>query len=75
MENYLPLFMEKYLPFTMLRKYTKTKTIYPTDEAVRKSVYLSIQEITKKWSMPIRNWGTIIGLLMIFYEDRFNKTA
>ena len=31
----------------MLRKYTKTKTIYPTDEAVRKSVYLSIQEITK----------------------------
>jgi len=59
----------------MLRKYTKTKTIYPTDEAVKKSVYLSIQEITKKWSMPIRNWGTIIGQLMIFYEDRFNKTA
>jgi putative transposase len=45
----------------LVRKYTKTKTIYPTDEAVRKSVYLSIQEITKKWSMPIRNWGTIIG--------------
>lgn len=40
----------------MLRKYTKTKTIYPTDESVRKSVHLSIQEITKKWSMPIRNW-------------------
>jgi putative transposase len=59
----------------MLRKYTKTKTIYPTDEAVRKSVYLSIQEITKKWSMPIKNWGTIIGQLMIFYEDRFIKTA
>ena len=59
----------------MLRKYTKTKTIYPTDEAVRKSVYLSIQEITKKWSMPIRNWGTIIGQLMIFFEDRFKETA
>jgi len=59
----------------MLRKYTKTKTIYPTDEAVRKSVYLSIQEITKKWSMPIRNWGTIIGQLMIFFEDRFNNVA
>jgi putative transposase len=59
----------------MLRKYTKTKTIYPTDEAVRKSVYLSIQEITKKWSMPIRNWGTIIGQLMIFFEDRFNRVA
>lgn len=59
----------------MLRKYTKTKTVYPTDEAVRKSVYLSIQEITKKWSMPIRDWGTIIGQLMIFFEERFNKTA
>ena len=54
----------------MLRKYTKTKTIYPTDDAVRKSVYLSIQEISKKWSMPIRDWGIIIGQLMIFFEDR-----
>lgn len=55
----------------MLRKFTKTKAVYPTDDAVRKSVYLSIQEISKKWSMPIRNWGIIIGQLMIFFEDRF----
>lgn len=55
----------------MLRKYTKTKTIYPTDEAVKKSVYLSIQEITKKWGLPVRDWGIIIGQLMIFFEDRF----
>lgn len=54
----------------MLRKFTKTKSIYPTDDAVRKSVYLSIQEISKKWSMPIRDWGIIIGQLMIFFEDR-----
>jgi putative transposase len=54
----------------MLRKYTKTKTIYPTDDSVRKSVYLSIQEISKKWTMPIRDWGIIIGQLMIFFEDR-----
>lgn len=54
----------------MLRKYTKTKTVYPTDDAVKKSVYLSIQEISKKWSMPIRNWGIVIGQLMIFFEDR-----
>lgn len=57
----------------MLRKFTKTKTIYPTDDAVRKSVYLSIQEISKKWSMPIRDWGIIIGQLMIFFEDRLQK--
>jgi len=54
----------------MLRKFTKTKTIYPTDDSVRKSVYLSIQEISKKWSMPVRDWGTIIGQLIIFFEDR-----
>ena len=59
----------------MLRKYNKIKTIYATDESVRKSIYLSIQEITRKWSMLIKNWGTIIGQLMIFYEDRFVKTT
>jgi len=55
----------------MLRKYTKTKTIYPTDDAVRKSVYLSIQEISRKWTMPIRDWGAIIGQLSLFFEGRF----
>jgi len=54
----------------MLRKFTKTKTIYPTDDSVRKSVFLSIQEISKKWTMPIRDWGIIIGQLMIFFDDR-----
>jgi len=54
----------------MLRKYTKNKVIYPTDDSVRKSVYLSIMEITKKWSMPVRDWGTIIGQLTIFFDDR-----
>ncbi|CQR70854.1 Transposase, Mutator family [Sporomusa ovata DSM 2662] len=58
----------------MLRKYTKTKTIYPTDDAVRKSVFLSIQEITKKWSMPVRDWGIIIGQLMIFFDGRFQRS-
>ena len=54
----------------MLRKFTKTKTVFPTDDSVRKSIYLSIMEITKKWSMPIRDWGIIIGQLTIFFEDR-----
>jgi putative transposase len=54
----------------MLRKYTKTKTVYPTDDSVRKSVYLSIQEISRKWTMPIRDWGHIIGQLSIFFEGR-----
>jgi putative transposase len=55
----------------MLRKITKTKVVYPTDDSLRKSIYLSIQEISKKWTMPMQNWGIIIGQLMIFFEDRF----
>ncbi len=57
----------------MLRKYTKTKTTYPSDESVKKSVYLSIEEISKKWSMPIRDWGIIMGQLSIFFEERLSQ--
>lgn len=58
----------------MLRKYTKTKTVYPTDDAVRKSIYLSIHEISKKWNMPVRDWGIIIGQLMVFFDERFPRS-
>jgi len=57
----------------MLRKFTKTKVIYPTNDALRKSIYLSIQEISKKWTMPVQNWGIIIGQFMVFFEDRFKN--
>lgn len=56
----------------MLRKYTKTKTTFPTDDALKKCVYLSILEITKKWSMPVQNWGSIIGQLVIFFDGRLD---
>lgn len=59
----------------MLRKFTKTKTNFPTDDALRKSIYLSVKEISKKWNQPIRDWGIIIGQFMVFYEERFAKTA
>jgi putative transposase len=55
----------------MLRKFTKTKTNFPTDDSLKKSIYLSIKEIGKKWTMPLRNWGVIIGQFMMFYDDRF----
>ena len=56
----------------MLRKYTKTKTVFPSDDSLKKSIYLSIQEISKKWSMPIRDWGIIMGQLSIFFEERLS---
>jgi transposase-like protein len=53
-----------------IRKYTKNKLSYPTDDAVMKSVFLAMQEATKKWSMPIRNWGMILNQFMIIFENR-----
>ena len=53
-----------------IRKYTKNKLSYPTDEAVMKSVYLAVREATKKWSMPIRNWGVILNQFLIIFENR-----
>lgn len=55
-----------------IRKYTKNKMSFPTDEAVLKSVYLSIHEATKKWTMPIRNWGTILNQFVLMFENRIN---
>jgi putative transposase len=56
----------------MLRKYTKTKTMFPTDEALIKSIYMSIQEINKKWTACVRDWAEIWGQLTIFFDDRLN---
>lgn len=53
-----------------IRKYTKTKSSFPDDNAVKKSVYLAIREITKKWTQPVRNWGIIINQFSIISEDR-----
>ena len=53
-----------------IRKYTKNKLSYPTDEAVIKSVYLALQEATKKWSMPIPNWGLILEQFFTLFENR-----
>ena len=53
-----------------IRKYTKNKLSFPTDEAVMKSTYLSVREATKIWSQPIRDWGIILNQFLIIFEDR-----
>ena len=53
-----------------IRKYTKNKLSFPTDEAVIKSVYLALRETSKKWTMPIRNWGLILNQFLIIFEER-----
>ena len=53
-----------------IRKYTKNKLSFPTDEAVKKSVYLALGEITKKWTLQIRNWGIILNQFMTIFTER-----
>jgi len=53
-----------------IRKYTKNKLSFPTDDAVMKSVYLSVKEVSKKWTQPIRNWGIILNSFLIIFGER-----
>lgn len=53
-----------------IRKYTKNKLSFLSDQAVMKSVYLAAREATKKWSMPIQNWGIILNQFLVIFEKR-----
>jgi len=55
-----------------LRKVIKTKGGFPNAEAARKLLFLATQNITKKWTMPIFNWATILNQLVIRFEDRLS---
>ncbi len=52
------------------RKLNRQRSIFPSDKALLKALYLSTFEATKKWTMPIRNWGQVYGELSIMYEGR-----
>lgn len=54
-----------------LRKVLKNRRAFPTDESELKVVYLAIQNISKKWTMPIRDWRPALNQFAIAYEDRF----
>ncbi len=55
-----------------LRKITKTRRSFPTDDAVMKILYLALHQISKKWTMPIRDWKAAMGQFMIMYSDRIS---
>ena len=55
---------------TSLRKITKTRRSFPTDDSVMKILYLALHQISKKWTMPIRDWKAAMSQFMIMYSDR-----
>ena len=52
------------------RKLNRQRSVFPSDTTLLKALYLATVEATKKWSMPLRNWGKVYGELSIMYEDR-----
>jgi transposase-like protein len=56
--------------YRMVRKLTKSKTIFPTEDAMKKSIYLSIREISKKLNAPVKGWDIILAQLRILFEGR-----
>jgi len=58
---------------SQLRKVTKNKRVFPSDESVFKTLYLTINYITAKWTMPIRNWNEAMAHFLIKFEDRIQN--
>ena len=54
------------------RRLNRQRSVFPSDQALLKALYLSTFEATKKWTMPIRNWGKVYGELAIMYEGRLD---
>ena len=53
-----------------IRKITKTKSSFPTDDSLFKILYLIVMDASEKWTMPIRDWGIILNQLMVYFKER-----
>lgn len=53
-----------------LRKVTKGKSVFPTDDALLKMLYLATQDITRKWTGRVQNWGRILLQLSIYFPEK-----
>jgi len=53
-----------------IRKYTKTKMLFPDDQSVIKAVFLALREITRKWTAPILNWNLVINQFINIFGER-----
>jgi putative transposase len=54
------------------RKVTDARRVFPTDEAVLKSLYMAAVELERKWTKPIKDWPIIYSQLVILFEDRMS---
>jgi transposase-like protein len=55
---------------SVIRKAIKKRKLFPHDDSAKKVIYLAIEQASKKWTMPIRNWKMALNRFMIEFEDR-----
>ena len=58
---------------SVIRKAVKKRKVFPNDNSAKKVVYLAIQNASKKWSMPIRNWKAALNRFMIEFDQRLQN--
>jgi transposase-like protein len=56
-----------------LRKYNKVRTSFPTEDSLRKALYLSTDQIMNKWTSPCQNWSGTLAQLSIIFEERLGQ--
>jgi transposase-like protein len=56
-----------------IRKATKTRQMFKTKSSLEKVLYLATRNITRKWDMPVANWGKILGQLEAFFPEKIEK--
>ncbi len=57
---------------SVIRKATKRRKLFPSDDSAMKVVYLAIQQASKKWTMPIRNWKAALNRFIIEFDERIS---
>ncbi|MBA4313043.1 MAG: IS256 family transposase [Chlorobiaceae bacterium] len=55
------------------RKVTKSKTIFPNDDSLKKMLFLAYRDISKKWTMTLRDWSIVISHFSVIFNDRLAK--
>jgi len=58
-----------------LRKIIKNRASFPSDEAALKLLYLGVMNVSRKWTLPVRNWGEAVNQLAIIFGDRVPLNA
>lgn len=57
-----------------LRKVTKSKSVFPSDNSLHQSLYLATIDISDKWTQKVRNWSQILAHLSIYFEERITSS-